>query len=561
MNILGLSCYYHDSAAALVRDGEVLAAAQEERFNREKYSADFPARAVNYCLQSAGLTMLDVDAVAFYEKPYLKFSRILTGHLKAWPFSLRNFTETMPLWLRERLSLPVTVRRELAYSGDTLFIKHHLAHAASSFLVSPFEEAAILTVDGVGESATTTFGRGRGKEIKILGEIRYPDSIGLLYAIVTTYLGFPVFAGEGKVMGLAATGEPRFLDKFREVMALRPDGSFRLNPDYFTFNRGDRMYGRRFTELFGPERKPGEELQERHRDIAASLQRCTEEALLAMARHVHAATGLDRLCLAGGVFLNCTANARLLGETPFKEIYIQPAAGDAGGALGAAVYAYHLLSGKPRSHTLEHPYLGPELNQARAERLLANAGLKFTRLSDEELPRRTARLLAAGKIVGWVQGRMEFGPRALGNRSILADPRDPGMWENLNVKVKAREPFRPYAPAVQEERAAEYFDLKAPSPFMLLAAPVREGKARVIPAVTHTDGSARMQTVSRRTNPRFWELIGAFGDLTGVPVLLNTSFNLRDEPMVCGPEDAILDFQRSRMDCLVLGNLLTERET
>jgi carbamoyltransferase len=561
MNILGLSCYYHDSAAALVRDGEVVAAAQEERFNRDKYSPEFPARAVNYCLQSAGLTMLDVDAVAFYEKPYLKFSRIILGHLKAWPFSMGNFLDTMPLWLRERLSLPVTVRRELAYSGETLFIKHHLAHAASAFLVSPFEEAAILTVDGVGESATTTFGYGRGRDIKILKEIRYPDSVGLLYAIVTTYLGFPVFAGEGKVMGLAATGSPRFLDKFREVMAVRPDGSFRLNPDYFTFNRGDRMYGRRFTELFGPDRKPGEELDERHRDIAASLQRFTEEVLLAMARHVHAVTKMDRLCLAGGVFLNCTANARLLEETPFKELYIQPAAGDAGGALGAAVYAYHMLSGKPRSHVLEHPYLGPDLSQTRAKRLLTNAGLKFTELTDEELPRRVGKLLADGKIVGWVQGRMEFGPRALGNRSILADPRNPEMWNLLNEKVKSREPFRPYAPAVQEERAHEFFDLKAPSPFMLLAAPVREGMARLIPAVTHSDGSARMQTVSRSTNPRFWELIGAFGDITGVPVLLNTSFNLRDEPMVCGPEDAILDFQRSRMDCLVLGNLLTERES
>jgi carbamoyltransferase len=557
-NILGLSCHYHDSAACLMREGRLAAAAQEERFDRRKNSADFPRQALNYCLQAAGLAVFDLDAVVFYEKPYLAFARVLISHLRAFPRSYGSFRRTMPLWLADRLALPVVLQRETGFSGKTLFIKHHLAHAASAFLLSPFEEAAILTADAVGEWATMTRGNGHGSAVRVTHEIRFPDSLGLLYTAVTTFLGFEAHEGEGKVMGLAGLGRPVFLDKIKSIVALRPDGSFSMDQSYFDFYREDRMYSRRFVEAFGKPRQPGAELEERHCDLAASLQAFVEEAVICAARDLQAQTKTPNLCLAGGLFLNCVMNQKILEATDFKNLFVQPAAGDAGGALGACAFVSHSLLGQPRDGRMD-PYLGPEYPASRSRRALTNAGLAFRELSDEELYRAVAQKVAAGQVVGWCQGRMELGPRALGNRSILGDPRNPAMKEIINEKVKQREPFRPYAPAVLEENASEYFHLTQSSPFMLLAPRVREEKKAAIPAVTHVDGTARVQTVSRSLTPRFWSLIHAFADLTGLPMVINTSMNLRGEPIVCSPEDAVSTFQRSRMDALVLGNLVVER--
>ncbi|MFA5137965.1 MAG: carbamoyltransferase [Elusimicrobiota bacterium] len=558
-NILGISCHYHDAAACLLQDGEIAAAAQEERFSRIKNDPAFPIRAINYCLQARGLSTLDIDHIVFYEKPYLKFSRVILSHMRAYPASLASFLEAMPAWLDERLALPLKFKEELSFEGTPFFIKHHLSHAASAFLVSPFEEAAILTADGVGEWATTACGMGKGRGIRMLKELRFPDSLGLLYTAVTTYLGFEALRGEGKVMGLASYGKPAYLDKFRRLAAVKPDGSFRMDPAYFAFHKDSRMYSRRFVEEFGPERAPGTELTERHHDIAASLQAFTEEVLVAMARRLHEETRADNLCLAGGVFLNCVANSAVFEKTPFREVFIQPCAGDGGGALGAAAYVWHSVLGKQRTRSLEHAYLGPAYSSKEAERAVLASGLSFKRLSAPELARQVAGRLSQGEIVGWFQGRMEFGPRALGGRSILADPRKPDMKDLLNAKVKKRESFRPYAPAVLEERAADYFEAKGFSPFMLLAARVRAEKRAVIPAVTHVDGTARVQTVSAKANPAFRRLIEEFDKLTGVPMLLNTSFNLSDEPIVCSPRDALDSFQRSRMDCLVLEDLVVDR--
>ena len=541
-----------------MRDGHLVAAAQEERFNRRKNSADFPLQACNCCLQAGGLTVFDLDAVVFYEKPYLKFARVLISHLRAFPRSYGSFLRTMPSWLGDRLALPLALKRETGFSGKTLFIKHHLAHAASAFLVSPFAEAAILTADAVGEWATMTRGRGQGNRIHLTKEIRFPDSLGLLYTAVTTFLGFAAHEGEGKVMGLAGFGRPVFLDKLRNIVALRPDGSFAMDQSYFDFYSEDRMYSRRFVEAFGKQREPGAELAEMHYDLAASLQAFTEDAVIRAARDLYAQTKTPNLCLGGGLFLNCVMNQKIIEATGYKNLFVQPAAGDAGGALGACAFISHSMLGLPRDGLMD-PYLGPEYPPSRAKRVLTNAGLAFRDLPDEELYRCVAQKLAQSQVVGWCQGRMEFGPRALGNRSILGDPRNPAMKEIINEKVKHREPFRPYAPAVLEEHAAEYFHLTQPSPFMLLAPPVRQEKKAVIPAVTHVDGTARVQTVSRSRTPRFWGLIHAFADLTGVPMVINTSFNLRGEPIVCSPEDAVSTFQRSRMDALVLGNLVVER--
>ena len=557
-NILGIACHYHDSAACLMREGRLAASAQEERFNRRKNTADFPLQALNSCLQAGGLTVFDLDAAVFYEKPYLKFARVLISHLRAFPRSFGSFRRTMPAWLGDRLALPLALERETGFSGKTLFIKHHLAHAGAAFLVSPFEEAAILTGDAVGEWATMTRGRGRGAGIRLTKEIRFPDSLGLLYTAVTTFLGFAAHEGEGTVMGLAGLGRPVLLDKFKSFVAQRPDGSFAMDQSYFDFYSEDRMYSRRFAALFGPPREPGAALEERHCDLAASLQAFTEEAVIRIARDLHAETKTPNLCLAGGLFLNCVMNQKILEATDFKNLFVQPAAGDAGGALGACAYVSHSLLGLPREGRMA-PSLGPEFPPSRAKRVLANAGLAFRDLPDEELYRFVAEKLASGRVVGWCQGRMELGPRALGNRSILGDPRNPAMKDIINEKVKHREPFRPFAPAVLEENASEYFELSQPSPFMLLAPPVRPEKKAVIPAVTHVDGTARVQTVGRAANPRFWSLIQAFGRLTGLPMVINTSFNLRGEPIVCSPEDAVSTFQRSRMDCLVLGNLVVER--
>ncbi|MFH0801291.1 MAG: carbamoyltransferase [bacterium] len=560
MNVLGLSCYFHDSAACLVRDGKVVAAAQEERFSRRKNTADFPIQAVNYCLQSGNLTINDIDYIGFYEKPYLKYGRLILSFLRTYPFSLKSFLRTLPLWLKDRLIIPLVFDREFGYKGKFLFLRHHLSHAASAFLVSPFEESAILTVDGVGEWATTTLGKGEGNKIKILKEIYFPDSLGLLYTAVTTYLGFTANAGEGKTLGLAGYGKPVYLNKLKEVIRLNPDGSFKMDSSYFNFNKGSRMYSHKFLKTFGPDRKPEDELETRHKDMAASLQAFIEEALVAVARHLYQETGCKNLCMAGGVTLNCVANHKILEETPFKRIYVQPAAGDAGGSLGAAVYIYNTLLNNPRTYVMKDTYLGPSFSSAQIRRILQNRNLKFRELNDSELLAEVASKIARDRIFGWFQGRMEFGPRALGNRSILANALNPDMLGLVNDRIKHREPFRPYAPLVPEEKASEYFELLDKSPFMLLAPRVLENKAAVIPAVTHVDGTARVQTVSSATNPRLWQLLREFEKLTGVPILLNTSFNLRGEPIVCNPEDAINTFQKSDMDGLVLENFIVEKE-
>ena len=559
MNILGISAYYHDSSACLVRDGEVVAAAQEERFNRRKNTPDFPVRAINACLQAGGITAEDLDCVVFYEKPFLKFSRVLTGHLEAWPRSYGSFMEAMPRWLSERLSLPITLRETLGYKGKVFFVDHHLSHAAAAFLPSPFESAAILTADAVGEWATTGAGSGRGDKLVMDRELRFPDSLGLLYTAVTTYLGFEAHEGEGKVMGLAGCGRPSFLDAARKLVQAAPDGSFRLNLKYFSFYGGNRMFSPAMEELFGPARLPEGPLEERHADIAASLQALAEELLLAMASDLRSRTGEENLCAAGGVFLNCVANRKILERSGFKRLFVQPGAGDCGGALGAALYAWTRLFGGKRAWEMKTACLGPELNPRQAARAVAAAGLRAEELPDAELYRRAAKLISEGKPLGWVQGRMEFGPRALGARSILGDPRNPDMKRILNDRVKHREPFRPYAPAVLEERANDYFEMAGPSPFMLLAPRVRPERAAGIPAARHDDGTARVQTVNRADSPRFYALIEEFNRQTGVPMVINTSFNRRGEPVVCSPEEALRAYLETEMAALALGNLLLEK--
>jgi len=559
MIVLGLSCYYHDACAALLRDGEVVAAAQEERFNRDKYSPVFPLQAINYCLQEAGVTIYDVDEVAFYEKMYLKFERTVLSHLSGWPHTLRSFVDTMPLWLRDRLAVGFAVEDELSFKRPVLHVKHHLSHAASSFYPSPFERAAILTVDGVGEYACATWGRASGTSITIDKEMHYPHSLGLLYSIFTAYLGFRVFSGEGKVMALAEYGEPDFDEHFRRLLHLAEDGSFRLDSSFFRFNRGDRMHGDELLELFGPAREEGGELTDRHAAIACSLQRLTEEVLLKMVRHVHAETGERHACLAGGCFLNVTANSVLRDQGPFEDLFIQPAVGDAGAALGAAAYVTHALHGLPRSWTMEHAALGCSFSDHAIEVLLRNRRTEHTELSRAELIEEVSRRLADGQIVGWFQGRMEFGPRALGNRSILAHPGDASIKERLNRVIKHREPFRPFGASVLEERVGEHFEVDRPSPFMLMVYRIRDDKAAEIPAVTHVNQTCRIQTVSEATSPLYHALIEAFAARTGLPMVLNTSFN-DSEPIVRSPEEAWRCYEDSEMDALVMGSFLVARD-
>jgi carbamoyltransferase len=584
MDILGISCFYHDAAAVLVRDGVVIAAAEEERFSRKKHDDAFPAHAIEWCLRTGGISAPALDYVVFYEKPLLKFTRLLTTILKTYPRSARVFRESMITWLGEKLWMKDVIRRRLGVAPDRiLFSEHHLSHAASAFLCSPFEEAAILTVDGVGEWATATMGVGKGNDLRLLREIRFPHSLGLLYSAFTAYLGFEVNEGEYKVMGMAPFGTPRYVDEVRKLIRVDGRGGFELDMSYFSFHHSsEATYNERFVRLFGPARDPRmhfftadsgypayfgrrpddfvaqADLNQRYADVAASIQRVVEEVVLDMARALHAETGLDRLCMAGGVALNSVANGRVLRETPFRELFIQPAAGDGGGAMGAALFAYHTLLGKPRHAVLEHAYLGEAHDAGRVRKFLDESGITYERFPDEErLVDFVVESLAAGKVVGWSQGRFEWGPRALGNRSILADPRRADMKDIVNTKIKFREPYRPFAPAVLVERAEEYFDLATPgrhypARFMLLVAPVRDDKRAAIPAVTHVDGTARLQTVTTDTNPLFHRLVERFGKATGVPVLLNTSFNLRGEPIVNTPREAFNSFNRSDMDLLVV---------
>ncbi len=561
MNVLGLSCFYHDSAAALLRDGVIVAACQEERLSRKRHDSGFPARAVKYVLREAGIGPEQIDAVGFYDKPLLKFERILTTYVATFPRSFNSFRKAMPLWIKEKLWMPAMIRKELRpYKGPILFGEHHMSHAASAFLVSPYDEAAILTVDGVGEWATASFGVGRGSDIQLFKEIRFPHSLGLLYSAFTSYLGFKVNSAEYKVMGLAPYGKPVHFERImKEMLHLNEDGSFKLDMKYFAYDYGLRMTSPAFDDFFGgPPRKAESWMNAREFDIAASVQRVCEEVVLAMTRYIHKETGLDNLCMAGGVALNCVANGRVIRETPFKNLFVQPAAGDAGGAVGVAHYLYNTLEKQPRAQGWSHAYLGPAYADAEILDYLKTTGAPYHELPRQELLETTARLISEGNVIGWFQGRMEFGPRALGGRSILADPRDPKMRDTLNVKIKFREGFRPFAPSVLADKAAEWFDIDVDSPYMLLVAQVREGK-RVIPSVTHVDNSARLQTVTREQAPLYYDLIAEFEKITGVPIVINTSFNVRGEPIVCTPHDAYMCFMRTNMDHLVLGPYLLDK--
>jgi carbamoyltransferase len=562
MNILGLSCFYHDAAACLVQDGRLVAAASEERFTRKKHDAEFPKHAIEHVLRAGNITAKDLDYVGFYDKPIPKFDRILETYFSVAPRGLRSFMKAMPAWLKSKLWMRSLIEKALDYQGPILFTEHHESHAASAFFCSPYDEAAILTTDGVGEWATASWGAGKGNRLSLRAEIHFPHSLGLLYSAFTYYLGFKVNSAEYKVMGAAPYGEPKYYDLImRELLDVKDDGSFRLNMDYFAFLSELVMVDEKFFDLFGgPPRQPETRLEQRHFDVAASVQKATEEVVLRMARHVHKETGLNKLCMAGGVALNCVTNGRIVKETPFRDLFVQPAAGDAGGAVGVALFVWYSYLDHPRGEPLRHVFLGPRFSVEEIKKFLDSAGAAYEELArDSHLARRVAQLVAEKNVVGWFQGRMEFGPRALGNRSILADARFPEMKDTVNLKIKFREGFRPFAPTVLAERAPEYFDLHCKSPYMLLTAPVREGK-RVIPAVTHVDFSARLQTISREQNPLYYDLIKEYENLTGVPVIINTSFNVRGEPIVCTPKDAYLCFMRTHMDHLVLGPYLLDKK-
>ena len=591
--ILGISAYYHDSAAALLRDGEILAAAQEERFSRTKHDARFPARAIRWCLDHAGTALSDLRYIVFYDKPLLKFDRLLETYLAYAPRGFSSFVAAMPVWLKEKLFLKAMLRRELAQLDGVsaaelpplLFSEHHRSHAASAFFPSPFADAAVMCLDGVGEWATSTIWHGSANRLEPLWEIRFPHSLGLLYSAFTYYTGFKVNSGEYKLMGLAPYGEPKYAGLIREALVdVKDDGTFRLDLAYFEYPVGLRMTNAAFDRLFGgPPRAPESPLTQREMDIAASIQAVTEEIVLRLGRTVHRETGAANLCLAGGVALNCVANGRLLREGPFRDLWIQPAAGDAGGALGAALCAWHEHLGEQRvpvpGDAMQGSFLGPEYGAGEIEAALRRLGAVYERVDDGALAPCVAERLAAGDVVGWFQGRMEFGPRALGARSILGDPRSPRMQATMNLKIKFRESFRPFAPAVLEERVAEWFELDRRSPYMLLVAPVAVAKRKAttaaedrlfgidklnvarsaIPAVTHVDYSARIQTVDRATHPLFHALLAAFERRTGCPVLVNTSFNVRGEPIVSTPEDAYRCFMRTNMDTLAIGGFLLEK--
>jgi carbamoyltransferase len=591
MRILGISCFYHDAAAALIEDGQLIAAAEEERFSRKKHDSGFPKLAIRFCLATAGIDVRDLDYVVFYEKPFVKFERILTTALQVVPKSWKVFGDAMTTWLLDKLWVKNLIRQELGIPAERiLFSEHHLSHAASTFLCSPFEEAAILTVDGVGEWATATMGRGKGTDIKLLREIRFPHSVGLLYSAFTAFLGFEVNEGEYKVMGMAPYGSPRYVDKVYKLIKLAADGSFWLNMDYFCFHHSStQTYNQKFLDLFGEARDPSwhfftetsgypkyfepkplnfSELAKKNQyyaDVAASIQQVTEEIVLAMVRHLHAETGLDKLCMAGGVALNSVANGRVIKETPIREIFIQPAAGDGGGALGAALYAYHCALGKPRSFVMKHAYWGQEFSQGAINDFARGCGMPYqTYTKEDELLDAVVEELTAGHVIGWYQGRFEWGPRALGGRSIIADPRRTDMKEIVNVKIKFREPFRPFAPSVLAEAAERYFDLPDtprhyPARFMLYVVDVKPGQGEVLPAITHVDNTARLQAVHRSESPLYYNLIDRFGQATGVPVILNTSFNLKGEAIVTSPADAFSTFARSGIDTLVMGNCVVRK--
>ncbi len=594
MNILGISAYYHDSAACLVVDGKIIAAAQEERFTRKKHDENFPVNAINYCLTEARLSAQQIDYVVFYDKPFLKFERLFETYLAFAPKGFKSFATSLPVWVKDKLfqksvildALKDHLDKNTDWSSKLLFSEHHLSHAASAFFPSPFEEAAVLTMDGVGEWATTSLAVGKGNTLNVTNEIHFPHSLGLLYSAMTYYTGFKVNSGEYKVMGLAPYGEPKYANLIKDhLIDIKEDGSFHLDMSYFNYCTGLTMTSDRFNDLFGaPPRKSESILGQREMDLAASIQAVTEEVVIKLAKGIKKSTGLNNLCLAGGVALNCVANGKLLRENVFDKIWIQPASGDAGGAVGAALAAYYLMLAQPRKvdkqDGMQGSYLGPEFGQADIEQRLSLAGAKFDVVSDTQLIEQTAQALADGLAVGWHQGRMEFGPRSLGARSIIADARSPTVQKQLNLKVKYRESFRPFAPSILREDVADWFEINTDSPYMLLVADVKKEKQLAmtkaqkqlfgieklnvprseIPAVTHVDYSARIQTVSKDTNPKYHALISKFKEITGCPVLVNTSFNVRGEPIVCSPEDAFNCLMGTDIDFLVVGNCILRKE-
>jgi len=587
MNILGISAFYHDSAASLVRDGEIIAAAQEERFTRVKHDFSFPINAINYCLAEGQVKAQKLDLVAFYDKPLLKLERILQTYLEFAPLGLRSFVKAIPIWAKQKLRLRELIQKQLGYEGTIIFPEHHESHAAAAFFPSPYLEAAFLTIDGVGEWATTSYGVGKKNKITILSEMQFPHSLGLLYSAFTYYIGFRINSGEYKVMGLAPYGEPKYKEIIlSELMDLKEDGSFKLNMKYFDYCVGCTMVNDSFESLFGGHpRIPDSEIRQRDMDLACSIQEVVEEVISRMTRHIYNETKQRDLCLAGGVALNCVANGRILREGPFENIWIQPAAGDAGGALGAALFTWYHYLGKPRpadgsKDMMKASYLGPEFSNQEILACLNQNNFTYSELPDSELIEKIADLIAEQKTLGWFQGRMEFGPRALGNRSIIGDARSPTMRENINLNIKLREEFRPFAPTVLKEKVSEFFDILVESPYMLLVAPVKEeirknmtpqeaglrglDKLRVvrsnIPAVTHVDYTARIQTIEFEDNPLYYRMIAKFEEKYGCPVIINTSFNIRGEPIVCSPEDALRCLMKSKMDYLVIGNYLIERK-
>lgn len=587
MYILGISAYYHDSAACLVKDGEIIAAAQEERFTRKKHDFNFPFQAIRYCLNAAGISSNDLNYVAFYDKPFIKFERLLESYLTYAPIGIKSFIKAMPVWLKQKLWTKELLKNDLGYDGDVIFPEHHESHAASAFFPSPYQEAAFLTIDGVGEWNTTTYGIGKDNTIEIMGNMDFPHSLGLLYSAFTYYTGFKVNSGEYKVMGLAPYGEPKYVDLImNELIDLKEDGSFRMNMKYFNYCVGLTMTNRKFDKLFGgPARKPESQVTQKEMDLARSVQDVTEEIMMRMARHVHQQTGQKNLVLAGGCALNCVANGKILQEGPFEKIWIQPAAGDAGGALGSALFAWHqFLDNKREADNVNDfqraSYLGPEFSDEEVAAFLSEAGATFEKVDRIQIPRLAAELINSEKVIGWFQGRMEFGPRALGSRSIVGDSRSKNMQTVMNLKIKFRESFRPFAPSVLVEHVSDYFAIDRESPYMLLVAPVLEEKRvnsqpenkqlfgieklkvprSVIPAITHVDYSARIQTVDKKNNGLYYDLIKEFHNLTGCPVIINTSFNVRGEPIVCSPKEAYTCFMRTEMDYLIMGSYILDKQ-
>ena len=587
MNILGISAFYHDSAACLVRDGEIIAAAQEERFTRKKHDFSFPTNAVEYCLKEAGINAEDLDYVGFYDKPFIKFERILYSYLAYAPVGIKSFFKSIPLWIKQKLFIRDVIKKELGYNGKVLFTEHHESHAASAFYPSPFSEAAILTIDAVGEWATTSYGIGKENDISIMSELKFPHSLGLLYSAFTYYTGFKVNSAEYKVMGLAPYGEPKYVDTILDkLIDLKEDGSFKLNMKYFNYCTGLTMTNGRFNKLFGGcPSKPESKVTQREMDLARSIQVVTEEIVFRMVNHVYKETGKKNLCLAGGVALNCVSNGRLLREGPFENLWIQPAAGDAGGALGVALLIWHKYLGNNRkldkARVLQKAsYLGNYYTDEEIEGFLTKEGIPFEKLKTKEIPPRIAELIASENVIGWFEGRMEFGPRALGSRSIIGDPRSKEMQSIMNLKIKYRESFRPFAPTVLREHVSDYLDIDCESPYMLLVANIKDEKrikmsgeeeklfgleklkvARSdVPAITHVDYSARIQTVTKEDNPLFYSMIEEFYKKTGCPMVVNTSFNVRGEPIVCRPEEAYKCFMRTGMDYLIMGSYLLDKK-